>query len=246
MPVATLVVRLSDQAPDGTSLQVTMGVLNLTHRDGHREPRAVVPGEPMRVRVPLRAAGYRFAVGHRIRLSIASACWPVIWPSPFPGTITVHHGGSDESARSRLIFRSPRPSMTRTAPVFRPAPPVLDVVGSETSDPPVWRVAEDVLAGSLTVTTHDGGDSILEGGGRLYAAESHDLTAADGDPAHARMASRVRYVLEREGSKIEVDVDSDTTSDAAQFHLDIRLAVRLDGAPFFERRTVEAIDRDLA
>ncbi|MDX1517641.1 MAG: CocE/NonD family hydrolase, partial [Woeseiaceae bacterium] len=37
-PVANLVVRLCDVAPDGTSLRVSYGVLNLAHRNGHEEP----------------------------------------------------------------------------------------------------------------------------------------------------------------------------------------------------------------
>ena len=84
MPVATLVVRLADVAPDGTAAQVAAGILNLTHRESHAEPTALEPGRAYEVRVPMRAAGYRFAPGHRIRLSVASAYWPVLWPSPYP------------------------------------------------------------------------------------------------------------------------------------------------------------------
>ena len=31
----------------------------------------------------MRATAYRFLPGHRIRLSVASSYWPVVWPSPF-------------------------------------------------------------------------------------------------------------------------------------------------------------------
>lgn len=247
MAVATLVVRLSDVAPDGTSSQVAMGILNLTHRDGHAEPHPLVPGKRVLVRVPLRAAGYRFEAGHRIRLSVASACWPVIWPSPESGTISVHHGGVDgsETGGSRLELPLAPTSDDAAVPSFRTALPDLDAVGGGSDDPPRWRMTEDVMSGTVTVSTHDGGDTVLEDGSRLYSAESHDLTAADADPARARMASIVRYVLERDGHRIEVDVGGDTTSDETTFHLDIRLSVRLDGAPFFERATVEAIAREL-
>jgi hypothetical protein len=101
------------------------------------------------------------------------------------------------------------------------------------------------MAGTVIVSTHDGGDTILADGTRLYSAESHDLTASDADPARARMASRIRYVLERAGHAIEVDVDGDTTSTVDTFEIDIRLAVRLDGEPFHDARTTESIARDL-
>jgi len=244
MPVATLVVRLSDVAPDGTASQVTMGVLNLTHRRSHEAPEPLVPGVVEPVRVPLRAAGYRFAPGHRIRVSIASAWWPVIWPSPYPGTLTLHHGGHGADA-SRLELPLAPAVDDAAMPAFRTAPPVLDQVGGGTSDAPAWRVAEDVMAGTITVSTHDGGDTVTPDGTRLYSAESHDLTAQDSDPARAWMASRIRYVLERDGHGIDIDVDAETTSTVDAFELDIRLAVRLDGEPFHEARTTESIPRDL-
>jgi putative CocE/NonD family hydrolase len=243
MPVATLVVRLSDVAPDGTSGQVTMGILNLTHRRSHEAPEPLVPGAIETVRVPLRAAGYRFAPGHRIRISIASACWPVIWPSPYPGTISLHTEGTGDAARLALPLAPAADDAV--VPAFRTAMPEVDEIGGGTSDPPRWRVTEDVMAGTVTVSTHDGGDTIMPDGSRLYSAESHDLTASDADPARARMASRIRYVLERDGHAIEVDVDGDTTSTAETFDLDIRLSVRLDGEPFHEARTTESIPREL-
>ena len=244
MPVATLVARLSDVAPDGTSGQVTMGILNLTHRRSHATPEPLMPGTVETVRVPLRAAGYRFAPGHRIRVSVASACWPVIWPSPYAGWLTLHHGG-EPAAASRLDLPLAPAHDDATVPTFRTELPALDEVGGGSSDTPIWRVTEDVMAGTVTVSTHDGGDTVIPDGARLYSAESHDLTASDADPARARMVSRIRYRLERDGHVMEVDVDGDTTSDATTFHLDLRLVVRLDGEPFHAARTTESIPRDL-
>jgi putative CocE/NonD family hydrolase len=244
VPVATLVVRVSDVAPDGTSAQVTAGILNLTHRRSHAAPEPLVPGVVETVRVPLRATGYRFAAGHRIRVSVASACWPVVWPSPYAGSLTLHHGG-DPTTASRLDLPLAPPDDDCPVPAFRVEPPALDEIGGGSEDPPAWRVSEDVLAGTVTVSTHDGGETVLPDGTRLYSAESHDLTAADRDPALARMASRIRYRLDRDGHAIEIDVDADTTSDADAFQIDLRLAVRLDGEPFHGGRTTESIPRDL-
>ena len=43
--------------PDGASLRVSYGVLNLTHRDGHETPQPLVPGERYQVRIQLNDAG---------------------------------------------------------------------------------------------------------------------------------------------------------------------------------------------
>ena len=44
-PLALVAVRLCDVAPDGSSLLLTRGVLNLTHRDSHEHPEPVPVGE---------------------------------------------------------------------------------------------------------------------------------------------------------------------------------------------------------
>ena len=126
MPVATVVVRLADVAPDGTAAQVAAGVLNLTHRDSHARPdRRSSRAGSYEVRVPLRAAGYRFAPGHRIRLSVASNYWPVLWPSPFRGELAIHHG------RSRLVLPTiPPGDGSLPTPAFKTSPAGLEEIGS--------------------------------------------------------------------------------------------------------------------
>ena len=111
-PVATVAVRLNDVAPEGTSRRVVLGVLNLTHRDGHAEPSALEPGKRYRVRIVLPETGYAFAPGHRIRLALSTCYWPVIWPSPAPVTLTVHTGTSTLT----LPVRPPNPADAAVRP----------------------------------------------------------------------------------------------------------------------------------
>ena len=41
------------------------------------------------VRVPLQSTAYAIPAGHRIRLAVSNAYWPMAWPSPEPSTLTV-------------------------------------------------------------------------------------------------------------------------------------------------------------
>ncbi|MGH2465828.1 MAG: CocE/NonD family hydrolase, partial [Candidatus Limnocylindrales bacterium] len=150
MPVATAVVRLSDVAPDGTIAQVTAGIQNLTQGAG-REPRALAAGDILDVPISMRATGYRFAPGHRVRLSVASAYWPVIWPSPHPGELTIHLG------RSYLVLPTVPVEASLPTPPLRTSAPDLPDVGARTSDESaVWQIQQDILAGSVTMTTGSG------------------------------------------------------------------------------------------
>ena len=245
-PVATLVARLTDLAPDGTSAQVSAGILNLTHRRSHEHPEPLEAGRVEEVRVELRPAGYRFVPGHRIRVSLASSAWPVIWPSPYPATLEVHRG---PATPSRLVLPVVPPAGGRgdvAVPEYKATPADMPAVGGEgASDPPVWRVTDDIIDGSVTVTTHDGGEDVLDDGRRLYAAETMNLTAWDADPARARLEADVVYRWREHGAEIDIRARSTQTSDVGAFHLTVDLDVTLDDEPFFRRSWSDSIPRRL-
>ena len=110
---------------------MTDGVLNLTRRDSNAKPTPLEPGRPYEVRVPLRAAGYRFEAGHRIRLSFTSSYWPVLWPSPLPCDITLLHGGKTPSRLILPVIPPAGGDGDLPVPAFRPAQPEASVVGKQ-------------------------------------------------------------------------------------------------------------------
>jgi predicted acyl esterase len=113
-PIANLVVRLCDVHPSGESLRVSYGVLNLTHRDGHEKPAPLTPGERYRVRIQLNDAGSAFPAGHKVRLALSTAYWPMIWPSPQAATLTIFAGTLD------LPERPPKEGDARLSPLPGP------------------------------------------------------------------------------------------------------------------------------
>ena len=115
-PVAQLAARLCDVAPDGTSLLVTRGVLNITHRDSHEHPKPVEPGERTRVMMELDGIAQAIPAGHRLRLALSPAYWPWLWPAPEPVTLAVH------TAESSLVLpvRPPRTEDARLRPFAEP------------------------------------------------------------------------------------------------------------------------------
>jgi hypothetical protein len=205
-----------------------------------------VPGRIEEVRLSLRPAGYRFAAGHRIRVSLASSAWPVVWPSPFATEFELHRG---PATPSRLILPVVPPAGGPgdvAVPAFKTTPPDQPPVGGEGSaDDPVWRISTDVIAGSVTVTIHDGGEDVLDDGRRLYSAETMTLTAFEADPARASLDADVVYRWREHGFVAEIRARSSQTSDGSAFHLTVDLAVDLDGAAFFQRTWTETVARRL-
>jgi predicted acyl esterase len=94
-PTANLIVRLCDVHSSGESLRVSYGVLNLTHRESHEQPALLAPGERYRVRIKLNDAGSVFPAGHKVRLAISTAYWPMVWPSPQTPTVQIFAGTLD-------------------------------------------------------------------------------------------------------------------------------------------------------
>ncbi|MGW6333223.1 CocE/NonD family hydrolase [Nocardia rhamnosiphila] len=141
-PVAMVAARLSDVAPDGRATRVTYGLLNLTHRDGHEDPRSLDPGERYRVTVQLNAVAQAFPAGHRIRLSLSTSYWPLAWPPPEPAQVTVYTAGSS--------LRLPiRPTAGAEAESIQPfdepegAPPMA--VTHITPGEQKWTVSRDLV-----------------------------------------------------------------------------------------------------
>ena len=118
-PIANLIVRLCDVHPSGESLRVSYGVLNLTHRDGHERPAPLKVGERYRVRIQLNDAGSVFPAGHRVRLALSTAYWPMIWPAPEKATLLISAGTLD------LPVRPPQATDAQLSPLPPPesAPP---------------------------------------------------------------------------------------------------------------------------
>ena len=121
-PMANLVVRLCDVHPSGESLRVSFGVLNLTRRNGHEKPELLAIGERYRVRIQLNDAGSVFPAGHRVRLALSTAYWPMIWPCPEKATLLISGGALDlpvrpPSAADALLSPLPGPE---SAPPEKP------------------------------------------------------------------------------------------------------------------------------
>ena len=107
-------VRLCDVHPSGESLRVSYGVLNLTHRESHEQPALLAADERYRVRVQLNDAGSVFPAGHKVRLAVSTAYWPMVWPSPETATVQIFAGTLD------LPQRSPNVADAKLAPFPEP------------------------------------------------------------------------------------------------------------------------------
>src|SRR5690625_335707 len=149
-PVAMVAVRLSDVTKTDAATRVSYGLLNLTHFNGSEDPQPIVPGEFRTYRIGLNGLAQSFPPGHRLRVSISTSYWPVVWPSPRPVRLTI-----DPNASALILpVRPQTDDEPEMMPVFGP-PEGAEALKTEQLVPGEqdWSVSRNLvdLTGKLKV-----------------------------------------------------------------------------------------------
>jgi len=123
-PLADWFARLSDVAPDGTVTQITGAGLNGAQRESMSEPRDLEPGKLYPLDIAMHLTSWVFPKGHRIRVAISNALWPMMLPTPYAMTTSLELGGNEGSKLVLPVvpvhgaipsaFSQPEPSEERT------------------------------------------------------------------------------------------------------------------------------------
>ncbi len=227
VPVALLAARLNDVAPGGASTRVSYGLLNLTHRESHESPRPLEPGRRYRVRVPLNHVAHSFCPGHRLRLALSTAYWPIAWPPPQPAVLRLWPSGSGLD----LPVRPPGPEDERLRPFDPP-----EAAPGEQHRPlrpfPFRRVLErDLVSGEVVYTlSSDGGEFGNHDLARIEAIgmelgyrlrRTHRIEPADPLSASSEITQTVR--MQRPGWSIRVDTSMRLTAASGHLRLEATL-----------------------
>jgi uncharacterized protein len=94
-PVAHIAVRFNDVWPNGDVSRITYHLQNLCMRDSRETPSKLEPGKRYRMKIKMDDIAWRVPKGHRLRVSISTSYFPMMWPAPEPVSLTVYAGASD-------------------------------------------------------------------------------------------------------------------------------------------------------
>ena len=234
-------VSLSDVLPDGTSQLVAKGMLNVTRRDSLTDPAELPPGERALLEVELDTTGWVFRAGHRLRVSVANADWPNVWPTPQAATSRVHRG---PSAPSHVVLPLVAAVGTAVAPSFQPSPVVVQRHAAATV-PPDWSVKRDSLTGRAEVTVAD--DAVMRiNSSTLVRRKFLGIMRVDrDDPASASAFGSHAATIEQPSGSTTSTSDLSIQASAERFHIVLTVEVQRDGARVFSRRWIESVPRRL-
>ncbi len=237
-PKALIVARLCDVAPDGSSVRIAHGMLNLCHRDSRETPSAVPVNQPIDITLTLDQMAYRVAPGHRLRLSLSTSYWPFVWPSPEAAALTLLRG-------SLVLPRHEGGVQDEWVP-----PPAE---GGDTwkhrvhrSGQAARRVEHDLLSGRVTLVVEDDeGDTEnldhgLVSGGSMQ--EKWSIIAAD--PLSARAEIIWEQRLSRGEWSVRTEARTEMWGDATHLHFKARLQAWHGQAMFFDHATEQKVQRN--
>ena len=235
---ANIAVRLCDVHPDGASELISYGLLNLTHRNSHEFPEALAPGETVEARIVLDQCAYRVPAGHRLRIAVSSAYWPVIWPSPEPVRLEL------ESARLSLPLR---PLAAGDEASFEEpeaaAPWAIETVREAASE---RTIAIDEKTGMVTVSIVNdfGAQRDLDHGLVNGSATRETWSIHPDDPLSARGEIAWTQTLSRDGWSVRTETSATMGCDAENFHLTGRIEAFEGEKRIFSRDFDQTIRRD--
>ncbi|OCW58019.1 peptidase S15 [Hoeflea olei] len=237
-PMAQLAVRLCDLRPDGSSALITMGVLNLSHRNSSEAPEPLVPGETVPVTVTLDQIAYRIPEGHRLRVAISTAYWPFIWPAAEAAILTIDDGmlalpcrtlqaGADECG-----FEKPVGAASWRHEVLRP--------GAYSH-----RVDRDAETGVVTtaIVSDAGENRDLEHGLISGSVTRERWSIHPDDPLSATSEITWEQTGGRGDWRWRTVAEMSMRCDRDWFYVSGTLTVINDGETFFERSWDERIER---
>ena len=237
-PQGQIAVRLCHVHPDGASTRITYGVLNLSHRDGAADPRALPVGEEVGVTLHLDHIAYRLPAGHKLRVSISNAYWPLIWPAPDGAQLTLTGGYLDLPIRA-----------TATEDECGFEPPAA-------AEPWRTRTLRDGSNKRVTETDHTTGVMTLRIEDDFGEVEDldHGLTTGEvaretwsihpDDPLSARGKTHWTQTLSRGDWSVRTEAVARMWSDATHFHLSARIEAYAGEDLVYARDVTDSVVRN--
>jgi len=235
-----IAVRLMDVAPDGTSKRVSYGLINLTHREDHEHIEAMVPGEWSDVQITLNDLAHRFSSGHRIRVAISTAYWPMVWPSPAAVNLLI---ATDNSAINLPVRRTDSEdilefSIPEIAPMgkFRSIePPFSSLTVSRDLAEGVWnqKLVENHGLAHIDAINLDVEDGL-----------TCEFSIQDNDPLSATASWNWHTLRRRKGWDLNIQTTTRLRSTATEFLIDTSVVATQSDEEVFRKNWNQRLQRN--
>lgn len=231
---------LCDVAPDGTSHLVAKGMLNATRRHSLADPELLTPGEIYALDIEVDATAWRFIKGHRIRLDIANADFPNVWPTPEPATNHVYFGPQ----LSRIYLPTVPPDGNASPPEFRPSNSGVEFQLQRTHIPR-WEIVHDLLRNQSKVHISSQWDFRVNDTTVIACESLIECQVPLSNPSQASARGRHISRIIQPAWTVENSSDLSILGTRTHFHITIDLVITINKSHHFNRRWVKSIPRNM-
>ncbi len=236
-PLAHWVARLESVAPDGRSALITGGAFNVALRGGATAPMRAVVGAVDTLEIGLHFTTWTLPAGHRLRVALSNAQFPMLFPTPYPMT------GLVDLARSSLELpvvprTSALPAPRLPAPEPRAARADVEWLADTSAGPVVTRdrVTGVTTVRWLSVSARRQRDL------RIAAREEYRYEVPADDPAAATFEGFAVHQFTTDRSiVVETRITVRGTRDV--LHATVTRDLKVNGAVLRHREWVERIPR---
>ncbi len=245
-PVANWFARLSDVAPGGAVSLVAGAGFNGTHRESSRQPTLLVPGAEVALDIEMHFTSWVFPAGHRMRLVVSNAQWPMIWPTPGAMSTTLRLGGREPTRLEMPVV----PHAERPVPVFLPpaGDPVLPGFesldgGTSSGYGEITSIQRFPVARSTRVVA-DSGDGSRYPWGISRSTESIIHETSDEHPEVTSVTGEHTTMVELPGRVLRWEGSTRLESDSENFYYTYTRRLFQDGKLLREKSWADKIPRD--
>lgn len=240
------VAKLTEVSPEGQSNLLTYGVLNASHRNSHEEPEALEPGRVYELNIELFAVSWIFKKGHRIRVSVTSSHWPILWPLPEPAVNRVYR---DRAHGSKVILPVIPPREPSKKPAFKEAlqRPIPNVK-VEPAGQPALKITRDVINEETIVKVTSPQTMFTLTDRKLTCTRSgarQEARVSTKDPSLASLSAEWFLELRYDsGLTVSALGKGVISSNRKQFFINLHLNIEVNGRPYFEKSWLKSVPRN--
>ncbi len=215
-----LVAKLSAVDANGRSTLISTGWVELGHV-------ATAAGQRVRVEVALRATAYRLEPGERLRLAIACADFPRVWPTPVAGVLQLFHGAS-------LLHLPVRPLLhgETSAPAWGPLQPEVLASPHDLGAAQRWELQRDLMGDGVQLRASKNESMRIDALTTLSIDHSYGAAVHPQRPDLAHMDATTVVTLQGPGGVTEITTRTHTT----RHQTVLEAHIRVDGQPFWNRQ----------
>jgi putative CocE/NonD family hydrolase len=232
-------VRLEDVSPTGKVSLVSGVLIHPSQRLSGLTPQPLPPGQAATLKAKIHVTTWTFKPGHRIRLAISNAQFPMAWPTPHRGNTTLILGANTwltlplAPADNQQPCKLPPPAMGDAHPQGRILTPENNQITIH-HDPDTGEAAYAITNASAWSL----------GPKNFEEQESYRWSVNETNPATAEFKGDRQVTISLQTRKLELKSSTLIRSDANNFYLTFTRYLLENGQGVRTRTWSEAIPRN--